>query len=191
MEHEHLLITGSFMVMGWFLFIYFWPRTMLYVYKRAILVKGFGDGPIPVNTLYTEPQTLFADPLHSPAAASKLATTGVNRDTLITIGWLDLTKGPQVLHVPDMAGRYYSVQFTDPSNNTNFAYVGKRTTGTEAGDYLVSGPGWKGTMPQGITQISSPNNSVLVIGRVFVESESDLSTAYDLAKQIRLTSQGN
>ncbi len=191
MEHEHLLITGLFMVVGWFLFIYFWPRTMLSVYKRAILVKGFGDGPIPVNTLYTEPQALFADPLHPPASASKLATTGVNRDTLITIGWLDLAKGPLVLHVPDMAGRYYSVQFTDPSNNTNFAYVGKRSTGTEAGDYLVSGPGWKGTMPQGITQISSPNNSVLVIGRVFVESESDLPTAYALAKQIRLTPQGN
>ena len=90
-----------------------------------------------------------------------------------------------------LSGRYYSVQFTDPSNNTNFAYVGKPATGTEAGDFLVSGPGWKGTMPQGTTQISSPNNSVLVIGRVFVESESDLSTAYDLAKQIRLTPQGN
>ena len=177
------------MVVGWFLFIYFWPSLVLYVYKRAILVKGFGDGPIPVNTLHTEPQTLFADPLHSPASASKLATTGVNRDTLPTVGWLDLSKGPLVLQVPDMAGRYYGVQFTDPSNNTIFAYVGKRTTGTEAGEYLVSGPGWKGTMPQGMTQISSPNNSVLVLGRVFVESDSDLSTAYNLAKQIQLTPQ--
>ena len=91
------------------------------------------------------------------------------------------------MHVPDMAGRYYSVQFTDPSNNTNFAYVGKRTTGTEAGDYLVSGPGWKGAVPQGTTQISSPNNAVLVLGRTLVESDSDLSTAYALAKQIQLT----
>ena len=122
------------------------------LYKRAILVKGFGEGPIPVNTLYTEPQTLFADPLHPPASASNLATTGVNRDTLITIGWLDLSKGPQVLHVPDMNGRYYSVQFTNPSNNTVFAYVGRRTTGTEAGDYLITGPklertgaGWRET----------------------------------------------
>ena len=154
--------------------------------KRAILVKGFGDGPIPINTLYTEPQALFADPLHPPASASKLATTGVNRDTLLTVGWFDLCKGPQVLHVPDMADRYYSVQFTDPSNNTNFAYVGKRTTGTKAGDYLITGPGWKGTVPQGMTQISSPNNSVLVIGRVFVESDSDLPTAYALAKQIQI-----
>jgi hypothetical protein len=184
---EHLLLFGSIMVASWFLFTYFWPRLLLYVYKRGILVSGFGDGPIPVNTLYTEPQALFADPLHPPASASKLATTGVNRDTLITAGWLDLSKGPQVLHVPDMAGRYYSVQFTDPSKNTNFAYVGKRATGTQAGDYLVSGPGWKGQAPSGMAQISSPNNAVLVLGRVFVESDSDLSTAYDLSKQIQLT----
>jgi hypothetical protein len=184
---EHLLLFGSVMVAAWFLFIYFWPRMLLYVFKRAILVKGFGDGPIPVNTLYTEPQALFADPLHAPASASKLATTGVNHDTLLTAGWLDLSKGPQVLHVPDFSGRYYSVQFTDPSKNTNFAYVGTRTTGTQAGDYLVSGSGWKGQVPSSMSHISSPNKSALVFGRVLVENDSDLSTAYDLSKQIQLT----
>jgi len=186
MAYEHLLIFASFMAVGWFLFIWFWPRLMLYAYKRAILVRGGGDGPIPVNTLCAAPQALFADPLHPPVSASKLLTTGVNRDTLLTVGWWDLGKGPQILHVPNMAGRYYSVQFTDPSNNINFAYVGKRTTGTEAGDYLITGPGWKGAVPWGMAQISSPNNSVLVLGRVFVESDSDLSTAYALAKQIQV-----
>jgi hypothetical protein len=187
MTLEHLLIFGAVMIVAWFLFTYFWPRMMLSVYKRAILAKGIGGGPIPVNTLYTEPQALFADPLHAPATASKLATTGVNRDTLPTVGWLDLGKGPQVLHVPDMAGRYYSVQFTDPSKNTNFAYVGKRTTGTQAGDFLITGPDWKGQAPSDMKQIASPNKSVLVLGRVFVEGESDLPTAYALSKQIQLT----
>ena len=186
-QMEHLLLFGGVCIATWFLFTYFWPRMLLSVFKRAILVKGFGDGPIPVNTLYTEPPAFFADPIHPPASASKLATTGVNRDTLMTAGWLDLSKGPQVLHVPDMAGRYYSVQFTDPSKNTNFAYVGKRATGTQAGDYLVSGPSWEGQVPGGMTQISSPNNSVLVFGRVLVESDSDLPTAYALSKQIQLT----
>ena len=184
---EHLLLLGSLIVVAWFLFTYLWPRLLLSVYKRAILVKGFGDGPIPVNTLYTEPQTLFADPIHPPASASKLTSTGVNRDTLMTMGWLDLSNGPQILHVPDMAGRYYSVQFTNPSDNTNFAYVGKRTTGTQAGDYLITGPRWKGLIPGGMKQISSPINSVLVVGRVFVENESDIPTAYELSKQIQLT----
>lgn len=183
MRYEHLLIFGSFMVAAWFIIIYFLPRMLLNVFKRAILVKGFGDGPVPINALYTQPQASFADPLH--ASASKFMTTGVNRDTLLTVGWLDLRKGPQILHVPDMAGRYYSVQLTDPSKNTNFAYVGKRTTGTEAGTYLISGPDWKGAVPQGVSQISSPKNSVLVIGRVLVDS--DLPTAYGLAKQIQLS----
>src|SRR5437867_976041 len=115
----------------------------------------------------------------------------VNRDTLLMVGWLDLTKGPQVLHVPDMGGRYYSVQLTDPSNNTNFAYVVKRVTGTEAADYLISGPGWRGSVPQGMARISSPNNSVLVVGRTLVESVADVSAAYALSKQIHLTALGD
>jgi hypothetical protein len=184
---EHLLLFSAVAAASWFLFTYFWPRLLMIVYKRGILVTGAGEGPIPVNTLYTEPQALFADPLHPPASASKLMTTGVNHDTLLTVGWLDLSKGPQVLHVPDMAGRYYSVQFTDPMNNTNFAYVGKRTTGTQAGDYLITGRGWKGQVPPGMAQISSPRNAVLVIGRTLVESDSDLPAAYALTKQIQLT----
>ncbi len=79
------------------------------------------------------------------------------------------------------------MQFTDPSKNTVFAYVGKRTTGTQAGDYLITGPGWKGQVPGGMKQIASPNNSVMLLGRVLVTSDSDLSTAYDLSKQIQLT----
>jgi hypothetical protein len=72
------------------------------------------------------------------------------------------------------------------ADGTDFAYVGTRTTGTNAGDYLITGPGWKGTVPQGMAQISSPNNSVLVISRVLVYNDSDLPTAYGHAKQIRL-----
>ena len=188
MEYEHLLIFGGLCVVTWCLVIYFWPRMLLSVSKRGLLVKGFGEGPIPVNTLYREPQKLFAEPIASQTASSSiLMTVGVNHDTLATAGWLDLSRGPQVLHVPDMSGRYYSVQFTDPSKNVNFAYVGKRTTGTQAGDYLVSGPGWKGIVPQGMSQISSPNNAVLVLGRTLVYNDSDLPTAYVLAKQIQLT----
>jgi hypothetical protein len=184
---EHLLIFGAVSITTWFLFIYFWPSMMLYVYKRAILVKGFGDGPISINTLYTEPQRHFADPIAlQSASGSNSVTAGMNRDTLYVVGWLDLSKGPLILHVPDMAGRYYSVQFTDPSKNVNFAYVGKRTTGTDAGDLLISGPGWKGAVQRGMAQISSPNNSVAVIGRVFVANDGDLPTAYSLAKQIQV-----
>ncbi len=167
--------------LGTCVFLYFWPSMTYRAYKRAVVVHGLGGGPIPVNTLYAVPT------LSSPAASNaSLLATGTS-DVLYVGGWLDLSQGVQVLHVPDMAGRYYSVQFTDPSDGTNFAYVGTRTTGTEAGDYLISGPGWKGSVSQGMTSIASPNNAVLVVGRVLVENDSDLPTAYGLAKQIQLT----
>jgi hypothetical protein len=196
MKHKHLTTFGSAVVVAWvvgtFLFIYFWPHLVNNHFKRAIVDQGFGDGAVPINTLYTEPQKLFAEPLasHSASGRPNLMTTGVNHDTLLIVGWLDLSKGPQILHVPDFSGRYYSVQFTDPFD-VDFAYVGTRTTGTHAGDYIITGPGWQESIAPGMQQISSPSNSVLVIGRVLVYSDSDLSTAYNLAKQIRLTSQGS
>jgi hypothetical protein len=189
-KHKHLITFGSAMVVAWvagtFLFIYFWPHLVSNHFKRAIVAQGFGDGPVPINTLYTEPQKLFAEPLHTslPPGSSHLMTVGVNHDTLLTVGWLDLSKGPQVLHVPDFSGRYYSVQFSDPFD-VDFAYAGTRATGTQAGDYLITGPGWQGSVPQGVKQISSPNNSVLVLGRILVYNDRDLPTAYNLAKQIR------
>lgn len=113
-------------------------------------------------------------------------TTSVNHDTLLTAGWLDLSIEPQILHVPDFSGRYYSVQLTDLFD-VNFAYVGTLTTSTRAGNYLITGPGWEGPVLSGMTQIISPNNSVLLLGRVLVYSDNDLSTVYDLSKQIQRT----
>ncbi len=166
---------------GTFLFLYLWPMMTYSAFKRAIVRYGFDGSPIPINTMYAVPR------LASPAEPNS-SLLGTGTDNLLYIGgWLDLAKGPLVLHVPDMGDRYYSVQFTDPSDGTNFAYVGKRTTGTEVGDYLVCGPGWQGKVAQGMSQIISPHHSVLVMGRVLVESDSDLATAYALAKQIQLT----
>jgi hypothetical protein len=168
---------------GTYAYIFFSPRLVYYTLEQAIVSNGFGGSgvpDVPVNTLYTMPT------LASPSKSNALESTG-NRDTLYTVGWLDLSAGPEVLHVPDMAGRYYAIQFTDPWG-TVFAYVGRRTTGTQAGDYLITGPGWKGTVPNGMTQIAAPDDTVLLIGRTLVESDSDVATAYALAKQIQVSS---
>jgi len=173
-------VVGVIWVLGAFLFIYFWPRMINSGIKRAFLQHG-PDGPIPVNTLYAMPYTSS-----SSAPNSGLLATGA--DYLLYIGGgLDLSRGPLVLHVPDFSNRYYSIQFTDISNGVNFAYVGKRTTGTQAGDFLITGPGWHGSVPDGMKQISSPTNSVLVIGRALLENKNDVESAYALTKQVHLT----
>lgn len=189
LRHPHLITFGAFAIFAWAIgtvaFVYVYPSLIYNAWEKAIVAHGVDAGSssgIPVNTLYAVPD------LASPSASnSALLVTGTNHDTLYTVGWLDLGKEPQVLHVPGMAGRYYSVEFVDPREGTVFAYVGRRATGTDAGDFLFTGPGWKGTVPSGATQVPSPDNSVFVIGRVLVQSDSDLATAYGLAKQIGLT----
>ncbi len=183
--HSHFLVFAAVALVAWtagtFAFIYFQPQLFYRGVRRAV-VRGLGfkkDG-IPVNTFYAFPT------LASPALSkSSLVLTG-NRDTLYVGGALDLAEGPQALHVPDMAGRYYSVELFDPWLDV-IAIVGRRTTGTRAGEYLIVGPDWQGTVPEGVTKIASPSNSLLAIGRVLVEGDGDLSTAHDLAQQIQVT----
>ena len=191
---NHLLIFSSVAIVAWIigtlLLVYFWPHLVNGIYKRAILNQGFGEGPVPINTLYTEPQMLFAEPLTAQTASgSNLATVGVNHDTLLVVGWLDLSKGPQVLRVPDFAGRYYSVQFTDPFN-IDFA-CRHPCHWHASGRLSYHGARLERTVPNGMKQISSEDNSVLVIGRILVYNDSDLPTAYNLAKQIQLTLQNH
>jgi hypothetical protein len=184
-KHKQLLLFAVTVLIvlgiGIPVYIYYYPHLIYDAWDNAIINNGDGATPnstgIPVNTLYT------LTTLASPSTHNNVA--GGNHDTLYTIGVLDLSKGSQVLHVPDMDGRYYSIEFVDPWGDAS--YVGQRTTGTRAGDYLLSGPGWKGNLPAGMKQMASSDNSVLVIGRVLVYNDSDLTTAYNLSKQIQLT----
>ncbi len=172
---------------GAFVYLTLYPHLIFNAWQKAYVSQGVSAAKngaaavgIPVNTIYAQPD------LASPASTNANVLVGANADTLYTFGFLDLRKEPEVLHVPDMAGRYYAVEFVDSGWDV-FAYVGRRTTGTQAGDFLITGPGWRGTVPAGLTQISSPDNTVLLVGRVLVESDGDLATAYGLSKQIQVT----
>jgi len=76
-----------------------------------------------------------------------------NSDTPYSLAWMDLRAEPMVLSVPAMdPKRYYSVMLCD-GNTYNFGYIGTRATGSDAGDYMVVGPDWKGATPPGIKKV--------------------------------------
>lgn len=76
-----------------------------------------------------------------------------NSDTPYSQLGLDLRAEPMVLSVPAVdKGRYYSVEINDLYTFIA-GYIGTRTTGNGAGDYLVVGPGWKGKVPKGIKKV--------------------------------------
>lgn len=76
-----------------------------------------------------------------------------NSDTPYSYVGADLRAEPVVITVPQIEkGRYYSLQFID-LYTFNFAYVGSRATGNDAGVFLLAGPGWKGATPEGIKKV--------------------------------------
>ena len=105
------------------------------------------------------------------AGGSRVVTP--NSDTLYTNAWLDLSRGPVAIRVPDTADRYYVLGFLDAWTNP-FAHVGRRLTGTGEGTFVVTGPRWRGELPAGTTRVASPTDTVWIIGRIMVEGPEDV-----------------
>ena len=94
------------------------------------------------------------------------AVTAPNADTLYTTAWIDVTAEPWVFSVPDMGDRYYLLPMLDGWTNV-FQVPGKRTTGGKAQKYAITGPGWSGTLPAGVTEYKSPTGLVWILGRIY------------------------
>ena len=90
---------------------------------------------------------------------SLTAVVSPNADTLYSFSFLDLVREPLVLSVPEMDGRYYLMQMLDAWTNV-FAAPGTRTTGSDQGNFAITGPAWKGRVPKDVKEIKSPTNMV-------------------------------
>jgi hypothetical protein len=98
--------------------------------------------------------------------ANMHSVTAPNADTLYTSAWVDVSKEPWVLSVPDMGDRYYLLPMLDGWTDV-FQVPGKRTTGDKAQTYVITGPGWSGTLPAGVTEYKSPTGLVWILGRIY------------------------
>ena len=132
---------------------------------------------VPVNTL-----------THSRKLADHTArlVTAPNNDTLYSSANLDLRSGPVRIDVPDFGERYYSIALMDEFTN-NFAYIGRRTTGTKAGSFLVVGPSWQGQASKEVKIIRAPTPDVTLLVRILVDGPEDLDAVHRLQDAIVLT----
>lgn len=117
--------------------------------------------------------------------ASDHSIVRMNVDTLYSFAWLDLSQEPMVLSLPDTRERYYLMPLLDAWSNV-FASPGKRTTGTEAGNFVITGPDWNGTLPDGLEQIKAPTNTVWITGRTQTNGPKDYAAVRKLQKQYRI-----
>ncbi len=120
-----------------------------------------------------------------PSAAFR-DVTAPNADTLYTTAWLDVGEEPWVLSLPDAQDRFYLFPMLDGWTEV-FEVPGKRTTGTGPQTYAITGPGWKGTLPAGVTEYKSPTSLVWLLGRIYCTgTPEDYAAVHKLQDEISL-----
>src|SRR5262245_35624664 len=90
-----------------------------------------------------------------------------------------------VLSVPAMGDRFWIMQIVDAWNNVPHA-PGSRTVGGKGGVYAIVGPKWKGTIPEGITELRIPTSLAMLGGRTYTGGQDDYPAVHALQDQYKL-----
>lgn len=98
--------------------------------------------------------------------ASFKDVTAPNADTLYSTAWLDLAQEPYIFSLPEEEGRYYLMPMLSGWTEV-FTVPGKRTTGTKAQIYAITGPNWTGKLPDSVKELRSPTSMVWILGRTY------------------------
>jgi hypothetical protein len=148
-----------------------------YLYAYPLVLMEFTRNDAPPNT--------FTHLAEFPSASFRTIVRP-NADTLYSNAWLDLSKEPVLLHVPDTGGRFYVVQLLDYWTET-FATIGKRTTGTGEAWFAIVGPRWHGTLPSGVRRLDSSTSRVWLFGRIQTNTSADYENVHRLQQGFALT----
>ena len=159
-------------------FLYGYP--MVYNFRE---IAKFPTGPNLVSSSALPYNTFgYARKLLGPDAKF----VSPNNDTLYIIAMCDVRNSPLVLHVPDTHDRYYVLQFVDAWTN-NFAYIGRRATGTAEANFLLAGLDYQSDVPEGMRVVHAPSGIFAIVGRITVNGEADLPEVHALQDQFTLT----
>jgi hypothetical protein len=153
-------------------YVYLYPLVMMDVTRKQLTNMAPGKG------VFGGPMNMFANVEMFPPADFK-AVVRPNFDTLYSSAFLDLTKEPVVVSVPDTKGRYYLLPMLDMWSDV-FASPGWRTTGTQAANFLITPRGWHGAVPANLTQIKAPTPYVWIIGRTKTDGPADYDAVHEI-----------
>lgn len=159
-------------------YIYAFPMVMMDLTREASLSETPGEVTAPMNQFGV--MSTYPD-------ASFRAVPRTGLDAMFATSWADLEAEPLVLSVPDTNDRYYVIALFDFWSNV-FASIGSRTTGTSEKHFLIAGPGWRGTPPDGVDEVfHAPTNIVWVNGQMRADGSAECPAAAALQRQYKLT----
>ncbi len=160
-------------------YLYFYPLITMDLTRKQLTNVAKADGGI------SAPMNTFANIPEYPTATMKVVVRP-NFDTLYSSAWLDLTKEPMIVSVPDTRARYYLLPMLDMWTDV-FASPGWRTTGTQAGDFAVVPPGWSGSIPANVVRIDAPTPYVWIIGRTKTDGPADYEAVHKIQAGFKIT----
>jgi hypothetical protein len=113
-----------------------------------------------------------------------------NNDTIYGNGYLDLSKEPYIIKVPENPEkRFWSIQIADRWTNI-LPGIGSRL-GSKPGLYALAGPKWRGKLPAGVQKVRTIEDIAMVTFRVGyfsfdneAESKADLKKAADFLRRL-------
>jgi hypothetical protein len=139
-------------------YIYGYPLVTMEMTRRVMT-------NVPTLEALRGPMGQFVNARQYPTAAFK-DVTAPNADTLYSSAWLDLSKEPYVFSIPDEGDRYYLMPMLSGWTDV-FQVPGKRTSGDKAQNYAITGPNWKGNLPEDLKELKSPTSMVWILGRTY------------------------
>jgi hypothetical protein len=161
-------------------YIYFYPLVTMDITRKQMTNVEKWDGKgisAPMNT--------FGNFRAFPPLDFKTVVRP-NFDTMYSSLWMDMSKEPMILSIPDSEGRYYLMPSLDMWTDV-FAAPGWRTTGTKEGNYAYVPPGWQGKLPEGVTRVDAPTPTIWFIGRTKTEGEKAYDTVHKFQDGLKIT----
>jgi len=109
-----------------------------------------------------------------------------NADTLYTLAWLDVAEEPWIMNIPEIRDRYYIVPFLDGFSEV-IKVFSSINDGSKSQTLAITGPGWSGTLPEGVTQVESSTAIVWMLGRIYsTGTPEDYKAVNDLQDKFEL-----
>ena len=110
-----------------------------------------------------------------------------NSDTPYCMSWVDMRAEPVVFTIPEIENdRFYEVQLIDLYTH-NTSYISTVATGNIPGNYLLTGPDWKGEVPEGITKvIPCETQFIFSIHRTQLFNPSDIANVEKIQDAYRI-----
>jgi uncharacterized protein (TIGR02246 family) len=159
-------------------YIYGYPLVTMEMTRRVMTNVAAPSGNL-------APTGRFAHLRSYPTPADKAVTTP-NADTLYSSAWLDLGREPMILTLPEANGRFYLMPILSGWTDVLEA-PGTRTTGTGRQIYALTGPRWKGTLPEGITELKSPTSLAWILGRTYCKgTPEDYKAVHQFQNQVTI-----